>query len=289
MKTNVILLAVVACILTPCATAAGADDLPAVTVSDSSRDDKASAEARKGAESERRESEYRKRDGDSAVTDREQKLRLEYRARMEAVRRDRLERMRRGQHYHNDPFAFNTVVVAAPEITAVSYSTDSESPNGVYRDYPRAETRSAQSIGIVLAPPQAGNAAAVGFQWMGPRMVGATVWLSGRLDRGEDVIDGSIPHEDYYIESRKGTYGMQVTRGFGPPDSMLVLGAGLSVRQTLYNAVSNVTGWKWNAGESYSTRLSGQIGMKFQVGDRINLHFGYDTAHYGFIGFSANF
>lgn len=286
MKRIMVLIGAVV-LLVPCPVLAGSDSSPAVTASEASGDRKSAADAG-SVETDRKTSSQRGHDERPGVWADARKVELEYKARMEAERRSRLERLRRGNHYHNDPFSCNTLVAVGLEVAA-AYSSETSVRDGVYRERPRTENNGVSSAGIVFAPPQRGNSAAFGIGWMGSKKLGATLWLSGRLDHGDDVIEAGIPHEDYYIESRKGTYGLQATAGFGSSDAMLILGAGLSVRQTLYNAVSNVTGWKWDAGGDSRVKLAGQVGMKFQVDERVNLHFGYDTAHYAFFGLSANF
>jgi hypothetical protein len=183
------------------------------------------------------------------------------------------------------------VTVSAPRTGAAESGIEAAqapSPDTYRRPYREPEPLRSY-VGVVFAPGSGDRKSAVGIQFISSRNFGLGVWLSGSLGRDDDVIDATIPHDDYYTESRHGTYGFEALFGVGSDAAMLVFGAGVSVEQTLYTDVSNATGWKWNGGESSEVKPAAQIGARFRLGGRVSMHLGYDTAQSGFFGLSAAF
>lgn len=226
------------------------------------------------------------KDKDKKLSDKE-KLRLEVEARREIQKKEWLEDYdrRHGRHHPQGKGGGDVIIVTDPGGgTGGGGGTVYTTP---YR--PEREQRSKSTAGILYAPAQRDKEAGFGIQWLGPRKIGATLWISGDLGYGDDVIAGSIPHNDYWVDEKKGTYGLEAICGFGSDNAMLILGAGLAVRQTYYTAVSNVTGWEWEDGTDSEVVPAGHASLQFRIADRVNMQFGYDSTQYAFFGLSASF
>ena len=210
--------------------------------------------------------ESRHEDDKDKDKDRQEKIHLEYEARREAERRERHER------YHDRDDTIDTIG------TVISVAAN------------QGGTRQRFAVGVVYAPANTAKRSGIGLQWLNrEKKWGASLWLSGALDRGEDTIDASIPHTDYYLEDQRGSYGLEGLYAIGSDDSMLILGAGLAVEQTMYTAVSNVTGWRWNQGSDSRIKLAGQIGCRLRLAGRVSLNLGYDTHQSAFFGLAGDF
>ena len=168
----------------------------------------------------------------------------------------------------------------APQVAAIPVSS---------RRYYREPETYGSYVSLLCAPGQGDRKTAIGLQYLTRKNYGVGLWFSGSFGRDSDVIQGTIPHSDFYTESTTGTIGVEALCCVGSDAAMLVFGAGISVDQTQYTDVSNATGWKWDGGESTTTRPAAQIGCRFRVGGRISLQLGYDTAQSAFFGLSAGF
>ena len=155
--------------------------------------------------------------------------------------------------------------------------------------YQRKPETAKSHASVLCAPGGDGRALAVGIQYLTSQNYGVGLWLSGDFGQDEDVIPATIPHNDFYEESTTGTCGLEALYGIGSNAAMLVVGAGLSVDQVGYTDISNATGWKWDGGKKTRVQPAAQIGFRFQLGARVGLHIGYDTAQRGFFGLSATF
>ena len=173
---------------------------------------------------------------------------------------------------------------AAPVATTPAPTT----PGHSHEHYRQPPTRQFW-VSVLCAPGGAGRKPAVGFQYLTNKNYGVGVWFSGSLGQDDDVIDATIPHNDYYTESTTGTMGLEALCCIGSDAAMLVFGAGVSVDETTFTDVSNATGWKWDGGSSTLVRPAAQVGCRFRLGGRVSLQFGYDTAQSGFFGLSAGF
>jgi len=201
--------------------------------------------------------------------DRQEKIRLEREARREAERRDRHER------YSDRGDAIDVGDVIG---TVINVASD------------QGGLRQRFAVGVVYAPANAAKMSGVGIQFLNrERKWGASVWLSGALGRDEDVIDTGIPHSDYYLENQRGSYGLQGLYAVGSESASLILGAGFAVEQTMYTAVSNATGWRWNNGSDSRVKFAGQIGCRLRFANRVSLNLGYDTHQSAFFGFTGDF
>jgi len=187
-----------------------------------------------------------------------------------------------------------TVPAAAPPATpaavtaAVPVPAAPVVPASNYRYYRERETPRSY-VSVLCAPGQGDRRTAVGLQYLSNKNYGIGAWFAGSLGQDGDVIDATIPHSDYYTQSSTGTYGIRALCCVGSDAAMLIFGAGISVDKTTRTDISNATGWKWNGGESTTTRPAAQIGCRFGVGGRVSLQLGYDTSHSGFFGLSASF
>jgi len=197
--------------------------------------------------------------------DRREKIRLEHEARREAERREWEE--------DNDRITTGDIIG-----TVIAVGAE------------QARMRQRFAVGVMYAPANAAKMSGFGIQFMNrERKWGASLWLSGALDRGYDVIDTAIPHSDYYIEDDRGSYGIEALYAVGSDNASLILGAGLAVEQTMYTAVSNVTGWRWNDGSDSHVGFAGQIGCRLRLAGRVSLNLGYDTRQSGFFGLTGDF
>jgi hypothetical protein len=197
--------------------------------------------------------------------DRQEKIRLEREARREADRRK----------WEED----NEGVTTADIIGAVM--TVGADQGGMKQRF---------ALGVVYAPANATKMSGIGIQWLNRNnRWGASVWLSGALDRGYDVIDAAIPHDDYYLQNQRGSYGLEGLYAVGSEKASLILGAGFAVEQTMYTAVSNVTGWRWNEGSDSRLKFAGQIGCRLRLAGRVSLSMGYDTHQSAFFGLAGDF
>lgn len=146
------------------------------------------------------------------------------------------------------------------------------------------------SVGMVYAPARGDERqGGVGLTWLNRSNRGLALWLSGRLEQGDDVIEASIPHANYHTDEKRGSYGLQYLHGVGTEAIMLLLGVGFSVDQIIYTDVSNATGWKWDGGSDSKARMAGQVGCRIRVAPRVSLQFGYDTAQSGYLGLAGSF
>jgi len=204
--------------------------------------------------------------------DRREKIRLEYEARREAQRREWYERHR---SLYGDRYDYDAVDVVGAVI-------------GIAAD--EAPVRQRFAVGVVYAPANAGKMSGVGIQFINrDRRWGASVWLSGALERAGDVIDVGIPHNDYHLQTQQGSYGVEALYSVGSDNASLVVGAGLAVEQTMYTAVSNVTGWRWNHGSDSRVKFAAQVGCSVRLARRVSLSLGYDTHQSAFFGLTGEF
>lgn len=208
---------------------------------------------------------------DQEDKDRKEKEDIERKARAEAEKRERVEdRQRRHEHDHYDG------------------SPNNESKGLGLGFFGNSLERS--SVSLLVAPSSRIDKAAVGLQWIGRQKFGIALWSSGDIDQDDDdVIDATIPHNDFYVENKKACYSIEGLYCLGTDRSMLILGVGLAIEETTYTDVSNVTGWKWKGGEDYSTRPAAQIGYRAVIAQRIGIQFGYDTSQYEYFGLTASF
>jgi hypothetical protein len=145
------------------------------------------------------------------------------------------------------------------------------------------------NITVLFAQGKEGNDRAVGFMIMGRELRGATGSFSGNLHRDDGTIDTSIPHDNFHTEQTTGTYGLQFVQGAGSRSTMFIFGAGLTVKQTLFTDVSNVTGWRWDGGEKYSIKPSAQAGCRIKITNSFALHLGWDTSQGTYFGVGGKF
>ncbi|MCE5322183.1 hypothetical protein LLG46_02580 [bacterium] len=209
------------------------------------------------------------KDKDKEEKDRKEKEKLEYKARAEAERRERVEdKQRRQEHYNLN-----------------SHTYESSSIGLGFMGNPMERS----SISLLVAPSGRIEKTAIGLQWIGKQKFGIALWGSGDADEDDDVIDAPIPHDDYHTDTSKSCFSLEGLYCMGTERSMLILGVGIAVEETIYTDVSNVTGWKWKGGDDYSTRPAAQIGYRALISQRIGIQFGYDTSQYGYFGLSASF
>ncbi|MGB9619391.1 MAG: hypothetical protein ACPL7K_03140 [Armatimonadota bacterium] len=221
-------------------------------------------------ESKHDNSDGKQDDQDWRDKDRRDKIRLEYKARREAERRELYERLRE-EHY--DTCNTGDIVGAA-----LAFATHDE------------PIRRKFAVGIVYAPANAAKMSGVGIQFINrDGGWGASVWLSGALERADDVIDAPIPHMDYRLQSQQGSYGVEALYSVGSNSASFVVGAGLAVEQTMYAAVSNVTGWRWNHGSDSRVKFAAQVGCSLRLARRLSLSLGYDTHQSAFFGLTGDF
>lgn len=185
-----------------------------------------------------------------------------------------------------------TGTVAVPSTASLGTSSEnasskvnSYSGNGYYH----ADTNNLSHASLLYAPGSADRQPAVGLQYITNKNYGIGLWFSGDFGQDGDVIEASIPHDDYYTESKTGTYGVECLYAAGSDRAALIIGVGVSVEKTTYTDISNATGWKWDGGDSSSVKPSAQIGCRFKVGGRASLQIGYDSAQASYFGFSAAF
>ncbi len=143
-------------------------------------------------------------------------------------------------------------------------------------------------VGVVFAPGSGERKPAVGLQFLS-RGLGIAAWFSGSLAQDDDVIPGIIPHNDYYTTSQVGTYGLEALCYTGSDAAMLMFGAGISVKRTLYTDISNATGYAWDGGEENEVKPAAMIGARLRLGGRVSMQIGYDTTQRTFFGLSAGF
>lgn len=217
--------------------------------------------------------------------DRKEKLRLEIKARREAEKRQWLEEHHRRYEERNS--GGDVIIISSP---GGGDEGGGGSTGTVYSSsYVRERERPKSTAGILFAPAQKGKTAGFGVQWLGPKKIGVTAWISGNMGYGDDVIDAAIPHDDYWLDDSKGSYALEGIVGLGSNDAMLIVGAGLAVTQTYHTAVSNVTGWQWKAGTDSVVQPAAHASLRFRLADRVNMQFGYDTTQYAFFGLSGSF
>lgn len=212
----------------------------------------------------------------------------EYKARLEVERRKRLEDQRGRFHPgigYDDTFDRDY---------GYGYNRESKSDYGYAREgtssgASRSFMPKGFSAGVVFAPGNGDRKPAVGVQFFGSRGWGAGVWLSGDMTRDADTVDTMIPHSDYYNEDSQGSYGFQALYSTGSESAMLITGVGFVVDRTFHTAVSNVTGWKWNAGSDSETKFAAQLGLRMRLGGRVSMQLGYDTVQNAFFGLTGDF
>ncbi|MDH7602781.1 MAG: hypothetical protein QHI38_11605 [Armatimonadota bacterium] len=144
-------------------------------------------------------------------------------------------------------------------------------------------------LALVVAPGNTERRTSVGLQYISNKGYGLGLWFSGSFGPDTDIIDATIPHEDYYTVTRWRSYSVQGLVGIGSESATFIFGGGLSVEETTYIDVSNVTGWKWYGGETREIKPCAIAGCRLSLGDRISLQLGYDTSRHAFFGFAAAF
>jgi hypothetical protein len=234
------------------------------------------------AEKKTDKDDAKKKDQDEADAKKKEEIRLEVEAKREAEKKAWLEDFdrRHGRHRHDDGGGVIVVSDADPNGgAATAYS----------RSYDRDRHRQKSAVGILFAPAQREKQSGFGVQYLSPRNIGATLWVSGSLGYDDDVIGGTIPHDDYWTDTSKGCYSLEAIRGFGSDDAMLILGAGIAITQTYYTDISNATGWKWEGGTESQVRPAAHASLRLRIADRVNMQFGYDTSQYAFFGISGSF
>lgn len=204
----------------------------------------------------------------------EEKRRLERRERARARRRDAED-----DYGHSDGGASDLLGGSLMDMLSESLSSCLFS----------GATSPGANLGLVYALGRAGRKGAVGLQRTGVTGWGFGLWLPGNIDQGSDTIDASIPHDDYYIETSRRAYGLQVLYSTGSRSVALLMGVGLSVNQAFHTAVSNASGWRWDAGSESTLRPAAQIGCRLRLGRPISLQAGYDTSQQGYLGLAAHF
>ncbi len=218
-------------------------------------------------------------------SDKDEEIRLEIEARREIEKKKWLEEYDRRHHRYPHGDSGSVVII---DNTGGGGGGGGTEP--VYVDtYVEEKPLGKSSAGILFSPAQGDKEAGIGIQWLGPKNVGLAVWISGDLGYDSDVIDGYIPHDDYYVEESKGSYALEAIYGLGKDDAMLILGAGLAVDQTYYTAVSYATGWKWEGGTDSEVKPVAHASLKFRVAERVSMQFGYDTSQRAFFGLSGTF
>lgn len=163
-------------------------------------------------------------------------------------------------------------------------------PSGLYPDtLQSAPVPTPHNLAVVFAPGTGNREPAYGIQWISPKRWGIGLWASGDLTDEKGLIDAVIPHDDYYMESTKGCYSIQALYSFGSSKTMITVGAGVCVDETDHVAVSNVTGWKWNAGKDRKSSLAGQLGIRTRISNALSIQYGYDSVQRSFFGLTADF
>ncbi len=146
-----------------------------------------------------------------------------------------------------------------------------------------------QNAGVIFSPGGGDRKSAMGIQWLSPKGVGLLFWASGDLSGPSDLIDATIPHSDFYLDSTRGSYAIEGLFALSQKNPTITLGAGVCTTKVWNFAVSNATGWKWNEGTDTITRFAGQIGCRFRVSDRLSVQYAYDTIQHNFFGLTADF
>lgn len=252
-------------------------------------EDRLAAEAKKQSEQKNNSSNTvgvlaiteNKQSADKSVNDKdktEAERDAEYKARAEADRRERAERRRNRRDRDYDDSEGTVIIYQPRDTTQTNYD-------------PRYSCRSPRksTVSVVFAPGSGDRQTAYGIQYLTPKGYGLAGWVSGDFSRDGDVIDAMIPHNDYFLTDSKGTYAIEALFSSGSENTKLIIGAGLSVDRVLHTAVSNATGWLWNAGSDEVIRGAGQIGCILRIGGMMSLHVGYDTVQHNYFGFSAEF
>lgn len=174
------------------------------------------------------------------------------------------------------------------EAEAASYPPVTSSAG--YRDE-RFVNRTAQRshLAVVVAPGDTERRTSFGLQYISNKGYGVGLWFSGSFGPDTDIIEATIPHEDYYTITRWSSYSVQGLLGIGSESATFIFGAGLSVEKTTYVDISNVTGWKWYGGETREIKPCAIAGCRLSLGNRVGLQFGYDTSRRAFFGCAAAF
>lgn len=146
-----------------------------------------------------------------------------------------------------------------------------------------------QNAGVIFSPGGGGRKPAMGIQWLNPKGVGMSFWASGDLGGPSDLIDATIPHSDFYLDSTSATYAIEAVFALSRRNPTITLGAGVASTKVWNYAVSNATGWKWNEGTETSEKFAGQIGCRFRVSDRVSFQYTYDTVQHNFYGLTVAF
>lgn len=249
----------------------------------------------------------------------EEERRLEEEARLEVEKREELEREkeheRHHHHYPDDTGVYYPddsnddeviiVIPPKPDDTTTTPTgtgtpgttspdgavipTSAPGPRSPYSGYYPQVPDNKPHASLLFAPGSGDRKSAVGIQYLTKKNYGVGLWFSGDFGGDDDVIETTIPHNDYYTESKTGTYGVEALYAVGSDKAALIIGAGVSVEQTTYTDISNATGWKWDGGSSKEVKPAAQIGCRFQVGGRASLQIGYDTVQATYFGLSASF
>ncbi len=179
----------------------------------------------------------------------------------------------------------NTYEAEAASYPPVRSATDYSYPDKRFanRDTQRSH------IAVVVAPGDAERRTSFGLQYISNKGYGVGLWFSGSFGPDTDIIEATIPHEDYYTVTRWSSYSVQGLLGIGSESATFIFGAGLSVEKTIYVDISNVTGWKWYGGETREIKPCAIAGCRLSLGDRVSLQFGYDTSRRAFFGCAAAF
>lgn len=178
-----------------------------------------------------------------------------------------------------------------PEITTSEATGSYREAHKYYDHYPNYPARQVPRsyVGIVIAPGSSGRKTSIGIQYLSNTGYGIGLWFAGAFGSDSDIIEATIPHDDYHTITRWSSYSVQALCGIGSDSATLIFGAGVSVEKTTYVDVSNVTGWKWYGGETTTLKPCAVAGCRLSLGERVSLQMGYDTSRRAFFGLCAGF
>jgi len=202
----------------------------------------------------------------STQTTKEAEAKLEADKRAEVESRSRRERSRGGRYSHGS-------------------SAETSGGSGLSFGFGSGS----QNAGVIVSPGGGDRKPAMGIQWMSPKGVGISFWASGDLSGPSDLIDATIPHSDFYLDSTRGSYAIEVMFALSQKNPTVTLGVGVCTTKVWNYAVSNATGWRWSEGTDRIERFAGQIGCRFRVSDRMSFQYAYDTIQHSFFGLTADF
>ncbi|MGQ9579660.1 MAG: hypothetical protein ACUVT8_01800 [Armatimonadota bacterium] len=177
----------------------------------------------------------------------------------------------------------DTLEIATPETTGSHHEVHSYYDRYPTRPIPRSY------VGIVVAPGSSGRKTSIGLQYLSNTGYGIGLWFAGTFGLDSDIIEATIPHDDYHTITRWSSYSVQALCGIGSESAILTFGAGVSVEKTTYVDVSNVTGWKWYGGETTVLKPCAVVGCQLSLSERVSIQLGYDTSRRAFFGLCTGF